>query len=273
MDHTLDTKKKILMPPKKETKSNNPPRMGIQVIARAATVLRALESEPNGLSLGEIAQKVGLARSTVQRIVRALADEQFLISATPNARVKLGPALVRLATAANIEIDQIVRPFMQQLSRAIEETVDLSVLKAEIAIFIDQIPGSHRLQAVSAVGESFPLHCTANGKAMLASMPDDKLDQFFSGNLARFTPRTITEPEKLIEEIKNYGSTLLAFDREEHTEGICAVGTAFYDPIGRLFALSIPVPATRFKPAEKRLAKALLDYRSKIVDILGKQVN
>ena len=55
----------------------------VQVIARAAAILRALEEQPAGLSLGQIAQRVDLARSTVQRIVAALAAEKLLIAASP----------------------------------------------------------------------------------------------------------------------------------------------------------------------------------------------
>ncbi len=72
----------------------------IQVIARAAAILRALENEADGLSLGQIAQRVKLARSTVQRIVAALAAEKLLMAASPTGRVRLGPTILRLAAAA-----------------------------------------------------------------------------------------------------------------------------------------------------------------------------
>ena len=67
------------------------PKQSIQVLSRAANVLRALEGEPEGLSLGQISQRVGLARSTVQRIVDALRSEQFVIAASPTAGVRLRP--------------------------------------------------------------------------------------------------------------------------------------------------------------------------------------
>ena len=72
---------------------------GIQVIARAAKVLRALESRPDGLSLAEIARKVGLARSTVQRIVAALAIEEFVTEAQPGRGVRIGAGLARIAAS------------------------------------------------------------------------------------------------------------------------------------------------------------------------------
>src|SRR3989304_7122520 len=82
----------------------------VQVIARAATILRALEEENAGLSLGQIAQRVNLARSTVQRIVAALETEKLVIAATPNGRVRLGPTILRLPAAPGRRLSAAARP-------------------------------------------------------------------------------------------------------------------------------------------------------------------
>src|ERR1700721_798456 len=94
-----------------------PSGQSIQVIARAASVLRALEGEQSGLSLAQIAQRVNLARSTVQKIVDALRAEQFVIAATPTSGVRLGPALIRLAASASVDFDLMTRPLMIDLSQ------------------------------------------------------------------------------------------------------------------------------------------------------------
>ena len=241
------------------TKAANKPatRMGVQVIARAANILRSLEDEPEGLSLGDIAARVDLPRSTVQRIVTALADEQLLISASPKSRVKLGPALIRLANATNNEIDRMARPYMEALSREIGETIDLSVLQGKTAVFVDQVPGSHRLRTVSAIGERFPLHCTAHGKALMATLPDDKLARRLSMELAKFTPSTKTNPIELKREIESIRNGECASDVEEYTEGICALSITFLDPLGRAFAISVPIPTPRFNRKRESIEAAL----------------
>ena len=241
----------------------------VQVIARAASVLRALEGEQTGLSLAQISQRVNLARSTVQRIVDALRTEHFLIAATPTSGVRLGPALIRLAASASVEFDQITRPIMAELSQRLAETVDLSVLKGNAAVFTDQIQGAHRLRAVSAVGETFPLHCTANGKALLSLMPKQNLDRYLRNPLPRMTPATITRAAELRVEIEACAKSGVAFDDEEHTEGISAVGTAFADPLGRIIALSVPVPTTRFKKMKPEMVRQLLIARTSILEALG----
>src|SRR5580692_2393715 len=127
-------------------RTDDSPKQTIQVIKRAIVVLHALEGEPDGLSLGRIAERVGLARSTVQRIIEALRAEQFVIAASPTSGVRLGPALIRLAASASVEFDQITRPIMAELSQSLGETVDLSVLKGFSAVFTDQVQGAHRLR-------------------------------------------------------------------------------------------------------------------------------
>lgn len=241
----------------------------VQVIARAASVLRTLEGEDSGLSLAQIAQRVGLARSTVQRIVDALRAEHFLIAATPTSGVRLGPALIRLAASAGADFDQITRPIMTKMSKKLGETVDLSVLKGFSAVFTDQIPGAHRLRAVSAIGDAFPLHCTANGKALLSVMPKQSLDRFLRSPLPRLTGATIVKAGDLLTAVEACTKSGVAFDIEEHTEGICAVGTAFLDPLRRCVALSIPIPTTRFKAMKGDLVKELLKARAEIAEALG----
>ena len=241
----------------------------VQVIARAASVLRALEGEKAGLSLAQIAERVDLARSTVQRIVDALRAEQFLIAATPSSGVRLGPALIRLAASAGVDFDQITRPIMAKLSQKLGETVDLSVLKGFNAVFTDQVVGAHRLRAVSGVGDTFPLHCTANGKALLSLMPEQTLRRYLRNPLPRMTPGTIVKAGELRTAIEACAKTGVAFDLEEHTEGICAVGTAFMDPLGRCMALSIPVPTTRFNKMKSNLVRDLLRARAAIMETLG----
>jgi len=239
------------------SKTKSPVQSQVQVIARAAAILRALEHEAAGLSLGQIAQRVGLARSTVQRIVAALEAEKFLIAASPNGRVRLGPTILRLAASARTDFVAVARPFLIQLSNELKETVDLAAIKKDHLVFIDQVPGSHRLRAVSAVGETFPLHCTANGKAYLAELDDDAIARLIGTSYERRTPRSLTRFEELLRDLKSVRKTGVAIDREEHTRGICAAGVVTRDPLGNAVAISVPVPAQRFYEHQRHITARL----------------
>lgn len=254
-----------MMEQKASNAANTADRNGVQVIARAAAILRALEAEPDGLSLGELAKRLDLARSTVQRLVGALADEQLVMTGGPRGGVTLGSALVRLAAAANIETDRIVRPFLQAISRDLSETVDLSTLRGRTAIFVDQVIGTSRLTAISAVGEAFPLHCTANGKALLACLAPDRVRALVDRRMNAMTANTLTEFSELEAQIAESRESHLSFDIEEHSDGICAIGTSFIDPLDREFAISVPVPTARFAAKRAAIGKVLLAIRAEIM--------
>jgi IclR family transcriptional regulator, acetate operon repressor len=248
-------------------------RLGVQVISRAADVLRALEGNDYGLSLGQLAKQLGLPRSTVQRIVAALDSENFVIAASPTARVRLGPALVRIARSVRFRIAEIARPYLEALSETTGETVDLAMLDGAKAVFVDQIQGPHRLSAVSAVGVSFPLHCTANGKAMLAALDADTYKRLKPQiQLARFTERSLRSWPALEAELARVRETGIAYDREEHALGISAVGTAIVGVEGEIAAISIPTPSVRFVEKEAELAAALLSCRASLDRVLGNRM-
>lgn len=249
----------------KKIADSTAPRQGIQVIARAAAILRTLENESDGLSLGKIAKRVNLPRSTVQRIVSALADEQLLIAASPNARVMLGPAIVRMAENTHFEFAVFMRPHMEVLAKQTGETVDLSIHRGDRMVFVEQIKSNHRLSAVSAVGESFPTFSSANGKAALALLSNDEIAALLKGGLFEETSHTITGMSELIAEIEQVRKENFAIDNEEHTEGISAIGTAFHDPFGRIVAVSVPVPTTRFTRSKSSITKALLEFREAVI--------
>ena len=236
--------------------SGRPAREGVQAIARAGSVLRALERHPGGLALGELARAVQLPKSTVHRLVGALTDED-LVSTDASGKIVLGGALARLGAAGSHALQDELRPLLQSLREEVEETVDLAVPDAGQMRFVEQLPAAHRLRAVSAVGARFPMHCTANGKAFLAALPSDRTLALLPARLQRLTPHTITSRATLLKELEQIRARGIAFDHDEHTEGISAVGAAVLGPLGPLAAISVPVPTARFAGREQRYAAAV----------------
>jgi DNA-binding IclR family transcriptional regulator len=136
--------------------------------------------------------------------------------------------------------------------------VDLSILDSDRVTFLDQVVAPQRLRAVSAVGESFPLHACAPGKAMLAALSPTALATVLPARLTRLTANTIAAHSVLRAELNSIRDSGVGYDREEHTEGICAVG-ALIDPTDPApMAVSAPMPAQRFHGREAELAAALL---------------
>ena len=153
-------------------------RNGVQVLARAATILRLLAADSSGgLTFSELVARSGLPRTTVHRIRGALEHEDFISTDDATGRLHLGPGIMRLAMSKR-DLPTVVKPYLEQLSRELNETVDLGVLDGMHVLFIAQHPAPQRsLMVVSQVGARFPAFCTANGKALLAQLPPDEMKQ------------------------------------------------------------------------------------------------
>ena len=178
---------------------DNDSASGRQVISRAAAVLRALAEDNSGQSLGQIAKKTDLPRTTVHRIVAALEAQQ--LAATTPAGVRLGQALVRLAASAHTDVVAAARPFVEALGRRLRETVDLCVFRGQHAVSVDQFASDQELRVVAAVGTAYPIHCTAHGKALLARLDDAALEELLGARLERRTASTITARKDLLAQL------------------------------------------------------------------------
>jgi DNA-binding IclR family transcriptional regulator len=205
---------------------------GLQVLRRAAAALDEIATAPGRLRLVDLGANLGLAKSTARRLLVALVDVGFA-AVDDGGRYRLGDRLLGLTSADGANLAAQLRPVIERVAAATEETVDLSVLRGRQMWFIDQIESAHRLRAVSAVGERFPLDVTANGKAALQLLDDAS---------ARIST--------------------IAYDRDEHTAGISAAGIACRLPSGHIVAISVPAPTERFRTNESLIVNALREAAS-----------
>lgn len=239
----------------------------VGTLRRSASILRALETDPWGMSLSQVAEATGLPRSTVHRLLVSMQEEQLVAIASEAGGYRLGPAFVRVAASVNRWISAWMRPELVRLSAALGETVDLAFLVGRQMIFTDQVVVAHRLQAVSAVGSDLPLHCTASGKALLQALPDEEVLRIVERPLRRYTHNTIVDDHALLEALAEGRQARVALDREEHHLGVCGAAVSFPGPFGGLAAVGTPVPTSRFVGRESELVRALLHAHGRLVQL------
>ena len=241
-------------------------RSGVQVLARAATILRLLAADSSGgLTFSELVARAGLPRTTVHRIRYALEEEGFVCADEATGRLHLGPGLLQLAVASRRDLPTVVRPYLERLSRELNETVDLGVLDGTHVLFIAQHPAPQRsLMVVSRVGARFPAFCTANGKVLLAQLSPEELKRRLPKKLETPAQHQPVSREDLLRELDEVRRGGVGIDREEHHVGICGVGVAVADIDGSVASIGVPMPAARFYADADAVAATLLRVRDEI---------
>ena len=230
---------------------------GIQVIARAAAILREVGAQPDGLSLGKLAAATGLARSTVQRIVDALELEHLVQAGSGGVRPGWG--LRRLGELPGSGIAQELRAALYALFDATHETIDLSTLSGGEVLFMDRFLSDLPERAVPTVGATYPAYTMSSGKALLATLTDEAIEaQYGAQPLQRLTPHTVATMADLLREVGEIRAGAFAYDREEHALGKSAIGLPVGEHKGVRLAISVVLPSHRFEAKRAAIEAALV---------------
>ena len=201
----------------------------------------------------ELGRRLDVHKATASRLVATLAERGMVERDPITEKYRLGFGLIRLAGAAMASMDlvRIARPLLEDLADRTRETVNLGVLSSDAVVYIDQVTGTRSIVAVSWVGRRTPLHCTSNGKVLLAFMRPAERDRLLSGSLPRATPATLTDPKKLRAQLEEIRARGYAQTMEELEEGLNAVAAPIRRADGEVVAsLSVSGPAFRMRPVD-----------------------
>jgi DNA-binding IclR family transcriptional regulator len=219
----------------------------IQAVDRVLQMLAAFSSERRELSVTDFANLLGVHKSTASRLAATLLARGFVERMGPNKLFRLGPEVGRLGLLAlgGRDLITLARDVMERLAAETGETVNLAVLDGEEVVNIAQADGPHLVGVGNWTGLRTPLHCTSNGKVLLA-FSDQGLPR---GPLKGFTRRTITDPKKLRAELERVRRTGWATNLGEIEEGLYAVAAPILDDAGRCrAAFSVAGPEYRLPP-------------------------
>ncbi len=243
----------------------------LRSVRRAISALEHI-SDAGELGVTELGRRLGVHKATASRLVAALAERGLLERDPATEKYRLGFGLIRLAGAAmaELEIVRVARPLLEELADRTRETVNLGVLSGDAVVYVDQVNGSRSVVSVNWVGRRTPLHCTSNGKVLLAWMEPAKRRPFLA-RLEAFTPRTITDPAVLEEQLEQARRRGYAQTMEELEEGLNAVAAPVRQADGTVAAaLSVSGPAFRLRPIDlPRVARHTVEIADAISRRLG----
>ena len=223
---------------------------------RALDLLELFARTPDGMTLAEVCSELGWPKSSTLSLLRTMSARDYVIATSGAAgayHYQLGPKVAILGQAyldradLGTEGQEIVR----DVSRAVDETVHLAVLRGANVLYIAKEEGGGQMRMVSAVGRMIPAHGTGVGKMLLASLPPDELDRLFppGEDLPRLTETTITHRDAFFALLDRIREQDFATDDGESTVGLRCIAAPVRDAGGKVVAaMSVSVPLPRFTP-------------------------
>ena len=225
-------------------------RYMIPVVASTFRVLEEL-SKSGALGLNDVTIRTGVSKSTVFRILTSLTRLGYVVRDTDRSYYishTLSGLMSELATVEALR--RAALPYMLKLRDEYGETVNLGQLQLDKVVYVEVVPSEFALRLHERAGATVCAHASALGKAILAFSPPDMVEGLFRGReLEMFTHNTITDPDKLIAELRRVREHGYALDRGEISLLASCVAAPILDGRGRaLAAISVSGPSSRFSP-------------------------
>ncbi len=205
---------------------------GASLVDRTLDVLESFDDAHRRLSLTQIARRSGLAPPTALRIVRQLVARGAL-SRNDGGDYVIGRTVWDLGLLAPVQTDvrELASPFLHDLHAATRATVHLAVRDGDEVLYLDRLAGHASVPVVSRVGSRLPLHATGVGKVLLAHAPQT-VQEAVLADLRRITPYTITQPDRLSQQLHKVRRDGYAVTIEEMTLGACSIAVPVSASVG-----------------------------------------
>jgi DNA-binding IclR family transcriptional regulator len=234
----------------------------VQAVLRALSLLEILAHETEPISISELAKKSRLKLTTTHRLLYTLMHRGFVEQDPHTLLYKLGIKAFEIGNAALAAIDlrSAARPFLQDLARTVNETVNLAILDGAEVVYIDQQESTNIVivKMFARVGSRGPAYCTGTGKVLLAGLPEAELRQrLASVEFKRFTKHTITEIDRLAEILQQIKRDGYALDFSERDDGVTCVAAPIFNHEGRVQA-AISVSGPEHRMIQARIEQEIL---------------
>ncbi|MDR7474388.1 MAG: IclR family transcriptional regulator [Armatimonadota bacterium] len=238
------------------------PRL-VPAVDRAVRVLRALAADGASPRLSDLSQALGVSKSSLSGLLATL-EHHGLVERDAESRVyRLGGALMELGSAAQRELDlaRAARRPLERLRDTVGETAVLHVPAGDGAVIVARAESRPRLKVVAPLGHRLPPLAGAVAKVLLAHRPEADLAPLLRGGLPAFTRRSVTDPQRYLEELRRVRRRGYALDDEEYLPGVCALSAPVYDVLGRL-AGTVTVVGSSARLSRSRLRAAAREVRA-----------
>ena len=214
-----------------------------QSLERGLAILSSFNSDRPLIGVSELSRDLDLSRSTAHRYVATLAKLGYLQQDPESKRYRLGPKVLDLGFSAlnSMDLLEIAAPHLRRLADETQRTVNLAILDGTDVVYIERYrtarPGQREIDLNLHVGARLPAYCTAMGKALLAFLPEERLEELIK--LIDFVPRgpnTVTDPAAFRDELERIRAAGISVNDEELAYGLRSIAAPIHSHSGEVLA-------------------------------------
>ena len=224
--------------------ANNP----VKSIVTTFDIVQALR-RLDGAGVTELANELDLPKSSVYNYLSTLEQEEYVVKR--DGKYHLGLRFLDLGRYVRERDDlyETARPELESIAEETGELVNLLVEEHGQGVYVCRVRGDQAVNVAASTGHRVSLHNTGLGKAILAYLPEERVDEILDEHgMDAATPHSITDREELKAELARIRERGVAFDREERIAGLCCVAVPILDPDDRpIGSLSVAGPTSRMK--------------------------
>lgn len=242
-------------------------RYAVKSVETAFKILNAL-MQLDGAGVSELASHLNLPKSTVHNYLSTLVQEEHVIKDGSSYHIGIRFLEYGAYARAQVDIYDIATPEVDKLAASTGELANLMIEEHGRGSYLYRARGENAVQVEAHVGTRVPLHGTGLGKAIMAHLPSERVNVIIEQHgLTASTPNTITDREKLDEELTQIREEGVAFDDEERLTGLRCVAAPILSTNDRVLgAISVAGPSNRIRDNRftEELPKKILEIANVI---------
>ncbi len=237
-------------------KMNESPKSGefVTSLARGLQVIRAFDTDNPAMTLSDVAKRTGLTRAAARRFLHTLRELGYVSSDGRDFR--LTPRVLGLGYAylSSMSIVELAQPFMENISKTVNESCSMSVLDDSEVVYIARVPAKRIMSVALSIGTRLPAYNTSMGRVLLAELNGEQLDSYFVRNeRTQYTPQTVTDEHALRDILEQTRRAGFAAVDQELELGLRSIAVPVRARSGNtLAALNVSGHATRVSMRDMR---------------------
>lgn len=222
----------------KDFPMSNVKTKSVPAVEMSMTILEALASSQNGLSVSELSRNLNLPKSSTYGLLLTLERLGYLNRNENNGRYMFGMKIFTLANMAmnGLNLRKIATPHLRNLMTRTGLTVHMAIQEQNEAVIIEKVESPYTPKVETWVGKRMGIHCTAAGKALISDWTEDDIERLIRYGLPRYNENTIISPKKLKSELAEIRKEGFSVDDEEETIGSRCIGAPIYNQVSRVVA-------------------------------------